>query len=101
MTTTMHTLNETDRKVIMHAIRTISGLRRNEVAEIMQSDPRTARRRLSDAMDEMIDNAITDETLITARRVLIEASMFGTGDLCDAYKRLNVKLAAMLEGVIA
>ena len=101
MTTTTYTINEADRKIIIHAIHMISGLRSNDVAEIMQCDPRTARRRLSTAQDQMIDNTITDETLITARRALIEASMFGGGDLSDSYKRLNVRLAGILEGVIA
>lgn len=97
---TTHTITTDDRELMRSALFAVYGLGDRGLIGCMMCDADTARQRIIDALNAIGDDTITDDTLIVSRRAVIECSMIGTDDHeRDTFAKLNVRLAAMLEGV--
>ena len=98
-TDTIYPLSYADRSTILRAADHVLRMDACDIQDVMGAPWAKAKTKLVGLYDVLGDDAATCDTLITARRALIEASLTDTDGDQDAYRILNVKLAAMLEGV--
>lgn len=96
---TTYSINANDRETMRTALFDVYGMSDRDVIGIMMCDAETARQRIIDALDAIDADTITDETITVARRAVIECSITKADDQRVTFAKLNVRLAAMLEGV--
>lgn len=97
---TTHTVSTNDGRLMSYALFEVYGLGDRDLIGCMMCDADTARQRIINALNAIGSDAITDATLIVSRRAVIECSMIAIDDdQRNTFAKLNVRLAAMLEGV--